>query len=259
MIEPVAEGRASQWSAWPLPLMAGLLPLVAATVAYSLSIRLDIVEGCNPFFDGCTSISRAARHGLPNHLFRALVLPAAALQAICWLMCGSWLRSVGAAPNRLLRALPVLGLAAAVFLVLYGTFLGVEGGAYRWMRRYGVVVYFGATCVSMLIVSDAVYRLAPTRSFIARALVAFSVGLPLLGLANAFAPLFGLNEAEVAALQNSTEWWGGLLFTLFFFALAWLWRTSSFAIRFSATDGLDPGVAARKPAESRSHETSRKR
>ena len=257
MIEPVAEGRAPQWSAWPLPLMAGLLPLVAATLAYWLSIRLDIVEICNPFFDGCTSISRAARHGLPNHLFRALVLPAAALQAICWLMCGSWLRSVGAAPSRLLRALPVLGLAAAVFLILYGTFLGVEGGAYRWMRRYGVVVYFGATCVSMLIVSDAVYRVAPTGS-ISRALVAFSVGLPLLGLANAFAPLFGLNEAEVAALQNTTEWWGGLLFTLFFFALAWLWRTSSFAIRFSATDGLDPGVAARKPMESRSHGTSRK-
>ena len=257
MTEPVADERAPQWSAWPLPVMAGLLPLVAATLAYSLSIRLDIVEGCNPFFDGCTSISRAARHGLPNHLFRALVLPAAALQAICWLMCGSWLRSVGAAPSRLLRALPVLGLAAAVFLILYGTFLGVEGGAYRWMRRYGVVVYFGATCVSMLIVSDAVYRLAPTGS-ISRALVAFSVGLPLLGLANAFAPLFGLNEAEVAALQNTTEWWGGLLFTLFFFALAWLWRTSSFAIRFSDTDGLDPGVAARKPMESRSHGTSRK-
>ena len=258
MIEPVAEGRAPQWSAWPLPLMAGLLPLVAATLAYWLSIRLDIVEICNPFFDGCTSISRAARHGLPNHLFRALVLPAAALQAICWLMCGSWLRSVGAAPSRMLRLLPVLGIAAAVFLVLYGTFLGVEGAAYRWMRRYGVVVYFGATCVSMLIVSDAVYRLASTRSFIAGALVAFSVGLPLLGLANAFAPLFGLNETGVAALQNSTEWWGGLLFTLFFFALAWLWRTSSFAIRFSATGGLEPGGAARKPAESRSHGTGRK-
>ena len=248
-----AEGRTPDWSAWPLPFMAGLLPLAATVLAYSLSVRLGIVEGCNPFFDGCTSISRAARHGLPNHLFRALVLPAAALQAICWLMCGSWLRSVGAAPSRMLRALPLLGIAAAVFLILYGTFLGVEGAAYRWMRRYGVVVYFGATSIAMLIVSDAVHRLAPTRSFMTNALVAFSIGLPLLGLANAFAPVFGLNEVGVTALQNSTEWWGGLLFTLFFFALAWLWRTSRFAIRFSADDGLDRGSAARKPAEGRSH------
>jgi hypothetical protein len=244
-----ADGRAPDRPAWPLPFMAGLLPLVATVLAYSLSIRLGIVEGCNPFLDGCTSISRAARHGLPNHVFRALVLPAAALQAICWLMCGSWLRSLGAAPSRMLRALPVLGIAAAVFLVLYGTFLGVEGAAYRWMRRYGVVVYFGGTCISMLIVSDAVRRLAPTRSFVATALVAFSIGLPLLGLANAFAPLFGLHEGEVAALQNSTEWWGGLLFTLFFFALARLWRTSRFAIGFSAPGGLDPGSTARKPED----------
>jgi len=37
---------------------------------------------CNPYLEGCVSISRAARHGLPNHLFKALVLPAAALQGV---------------------------------------------------------------------------------------------------------------------------------------------------------------------------------
>jgi hypothetical protein len=236
--------------------MAGVLPLAATVFAYALSMRLGIIEGCNPFLDGCTSISRAARHGLPNHLFRALVLPAAVFQAICWMMCGAWLRSIGAAPSRMLGALPVLGVAAAVFLVLYGTFLGAEGAAYRWMRRYGVVVYFGGTCLSMLIVSDALCRLAPTRSLVANALVAFSVGLPLLGLANAFAPVFGLDEAAVAALQNSTEWWGGLLFTLFFFALARLWRTSRFAIRFSTIEGPDRADAVRKPAQGRSHRTT---
>jgi hypothetical protein len=236
MTGPVVAARAVNWPAWPLPFTAGLLPLAATVLAYTLSIRLGIVEGCNPFVDGCTSISRAARHGLPNHLFRALVLPAAVLQALCWIVCGSWLRSVGAAPKPALRALPVLGIAAAVFLVLYGTFLGVEGPAYRWMRRYGVVVYFGATCISMLIVSDAVHRLAPSRSFLAKALIAFSVALPLLGVANAFAPLLGLDQAQLAAVQNSTEWWGGLLFTLFFFALASLWRTSGLAIALLPRD-----------------------
>ena len=229
------------WSAWPLPFLAGLLPLAATVLAYSLSIRLGLVEGCNPFFDGCTSISRAARHDLPNHLFRALLLPAATLQALCWFMCGSWLRSIGAAPHRALRALPALGIVAAVFLVLYGTFLGVDGAAYRWMRRYGVVVYFGGTCIAMLLVANAVHRLAPTRRFVAGALTAFSVGLPLLGLANALAPLFALTDVQTAALQNSTEWWGGLFFTLFFFALAWMWRDSRFAMRFSTGDGPPRG------------------
>ena len=237
------ERRAGEWPAWPLPFLAGALPLVATGLAYGLSTRLAIVEACNPFLDGCTSISRAARHGLSNHLFRALLLPAATLQALCWLMCGSWLRSVGAAPSRSLRALPLLGIAAAVFLVLYGTLLGVDGAAYRWMRRYGVVVYFGGTCIAMLIVANAVHRLAPTTSPMAKALVAFSVALPLLGLANAFAPLLGLGDAAISALQNSTEWWGGLLFTLFFFALAWLWRVSRFTVRLGA-GGESAGATA---------------
>jgi len=226
------------WPTWPLPLLAGLLPLVATVLAYSLSVRLGIVEACNPFLDGCTSISRAARQALPNYLFRALLLPAAALQAICWLLCGAWLRELRAAPSRKLRAVPVLGLAAAAFLVLYGTFLGTEGPEYRWMRRYGVVVYFGGTCLSMLLVSDAVRRLALAPRRLVSALVVFAIALPLLGLANAFAPVFDLSDARKAALQNSTEWWGGLLFTLFFFSLAWLWRASAFRLRFS-TQGRD--------------------
>ena len=131
MTDPASARPAFGWPAWPLPLLAGLLPLVATVVAYTLSVRLGLVEACNPFIDGCVSISRAARHGLPNHLFRALLLPAAALQALCWLLCGAWLRTLGAAPTRTLRALPWIGPAAAVFLVLYGTFLGTEGAQPR--------------------------------------------------------------------------------------------------------------------------------
>jgi len=71
---------------WPLALVAGLLPAVAALLALALALQAGLVPACNPFVDGCVSISRAARHGLPNHVFRALVLPAAVLQALAWLL-----------------------------------------------------------------------------------------------------------------------------------------------------------------------------
>ncbi len=61
MADPRTPRPASAWPAWPLAL------------------RLGRIEACNPFVDGCVSISRAARHGLPIHIFRALLLPAAAL------------------------------------------------------------------------------------------------------------------------------------------------------------------------------------
>jgi hypothetical protein len=221
------------WPAWPVPLLAGLLPCVGTLVAYGLSVRLGLAEACNPFIDGCVSISRAARYGLPNYLFRALLLPDAVLQALCWLLCGAWLLTLGIAPTRKLRALPWVGLAAAVFLVLYGTFLGTEGDIYRWMRRYGVMLYFGCTCIAMLIVSDAA-RVSPLRAgHVARALFAVCTAMPLLGLAHAFAPLFVADDKKLGALQNSTEWWGGLMFTIFFFATAWLWHATRFEIRFA--------------------------
>jgi hypothetical protein len=225
------------WPAWPLPLIAGALPLVATVLAYTLSARLGLAEACNPLVDGCVSISRGARHGLPNVLFRALLLPAAPLQALCWLLFGAFLRTLGAAPTWRLRALPWIGLLAALFLVLYGTFLGTEGAGYRWMRRYGAVVYFGGTCLAMLIASGAAQGLAAGQRLVERSMLALAVSLPVMGLANAFAPILDLAGKREAALQNVTEWWGGLVFTLFFFAMAWLWRGMRFEVRVKRTAG----------------------
>lgn len=219
---------------WPLPLLAGLLPLVGTVVAYRVSVRLGLVPDCNPFIDGCVSISRAARHDLPNILFRALLLPAAVLQAICWLLSPGWLRTLGAAPDPWQRALPVIGVAAGVFLVPYGTFLGTEGAGYRWMRRHGVVFYFGLTCIGMLIVSDQMRRRLQGKRLerrVGTALVALCALLPLLGLAHVLLPLWWSDPALKDALQNSTEWWAGAIFTVFFFTLAWAWRNSGFALQ----------------------------
>ena len=209
---------------WPLALLAGLLPLVATAIAYLLSIRLGLAPECNPFTEGCVSISRVARHDLPNVLFRALLLPAAVLQAMCWVLCPGWLRTLGATPGRWLRALPALGVAAAVFLVLYGTFLGTEGAGYRWMRRYGVVFYFGLTCIGMLVVSDQMQRLLPRRRLEGRIALALCALLPLLGLAHVLLPLWWPDAAFKDALENITEWWSGAIFTAFFLLLACAWR-----------------------------------
>jgi hypothetical protein len=227
-----AQGSASPL--WPLPLIAGLLPAIAAVVALWLSIALDIIPPCNPFLDGCVSISRAARHDLPNHVFRALVLPAAVLQALTWLLCAGWLRGMGADARGILRALPWLGVLAGVFLVLYGTFLGTEGQAYRWMRRYGVIFYFGFTYLSMLIASGTLRRLArsgavapPAR--LDRWLVVLCAITLIVGLAQVFvSPLLGSEDLK-NRIENILEWYTALAFTLFFLTLAWIWRKTRLA------------------------------
>ena len=219
---------------WPLPLAAGLLPAAASLVAWWLSTHLGMVPACNPFVDGCVSVSRAARHGLPNHLFRALVLPGAALQALTWIVAARWLAGRGVR-GRGIGWIAPLGVIAAAALVLYGTFLGTEGTAYRMLRRYGTTAAFGFTCIAMLLFAAAVQRLAeagrmPLGSIARRAGDTLAVALVLLGLANVFAGLWAV-PALADRIENVAEWWASAILVAGYAAIARLWwRTGAHAI-----------------------------
>ena len=215
-------------------MLAGLLPAVAAVLAFALSVQMQLVPSCNPFVDGCTSISRAARHELPNHLFRALMLPAATLQGLVWLLAAHWLRGA-LGPRRGLQALAALGLAAAVALVLYASFLGTEGAVYRLLRQYGTVVYFGFTCLCMLLLGQAVQALARRGgsglpAWLVRSHLVLACTLVALGLVNAIVAAL-LSPAIKARTENITEWWGALIFVLCFCALAAMWARCGLRLR----------------------------
>lgn len=246
-----AENPAPAARIWALPLIAGLLPALAIAAAFWISTAQQYIPSCNPFIDGCVSISRAGRHGLANHVLRALVLPAAALQGLTWLLCLAWLRRLGAT-GRSLAWLPWLGVPAAVFLVLYGTFLGTEGDAYRWMRRYGVIVYMGFTYMCTLITAAHLRSLVHAHGLRVPArldvlLVALAAATLLMGLANIFvAPLLGAEDLK-NRLENVLEWFVGLSFTLFFCALAWLWKHTSFSVSLRVRGAMPSARSSAKP------------
>ena len=223
---------------WALPLIAGLLPAIAAAVAFTLSVHSGLVSPCNPFLDGCVSISRAARHDLPNILFRGLVLPAATLQAITWILCARWLSNVSAATGAPARSQTIawLGALAGCFFVLYATFLGTEGDIYQWLRRYGINFYFGFTYLCMLLTSARVFRLTQGGWLnvpwqLHRILGALCLALLSFGLINLLAKALWGDDMAADRLENSLEWLAGTLFTLFFAALSLLWRHTRFHLR----------------------------
>jgi hypothetical protein len=220
---------------WPLPLVAGLMPAVASLLALWLSSQAGFVPGCNPFVEGCTSISRAARHGLGNHFFRAIVLPAAALQMVVWVLVAMWLRSHG---QRAWRALLVIAFVAPAALILYGSFLGTEGTLHRLLRQYGTVLYFGLTCVAMLLTGRALARLSqagtlPLPPLLERSLTSLFVVLVGLGVFNAFAGWL-FDEITKDRVQNISEWWGSLVLTAVFVVLALVWRRQRLRVQVAA-------------------------
>jgi hypothetical protein len=227
---------------WPLALLAALLPLAATTIATTLSMQQGLVPSCLPLLEGCTSISRAARQGVANHVFQALMLPAATLQAIVWVLMAVWLGQRGAS-GRGVSLLAPLGIVAGIALVVYGSFLGTEGPVYRWLRQYGTVVYFGGTCLNLLFTGQALQqlvrrgRLALPR-VLEHGMVALAVALVLLGLCNA---LIGaaVGEPWKDRIQNISEWWGSLIFVVGFAAIGVLWRRED--VRFGLPAWRRPG------------------
>jgi len=90
------------------------------------------------------------------------------------------------------------------------------------------VVYFGFTCLCLLIAGGAVQRAVAAVRWRCRrrchhAMVALSVALVLLGLGNALVGAVADDDLKVR-VENVTEWWGASIFVLGFVSLAAMWR-----------------------------------
>lgn len=217
--------------------LAGLLPILAAHLAYLLNIwtgnGLAAEFICMPYLDGCVSISRAARSGPGLHLFRALMLPSAALLLLGWEFVREWLRGLNACTAGRARAISVLGMVGGVFLVFYATWLGTEGEWYGWLRRYGVILYFGGTAMAQLLL---IWVLWPARAQIAGGRLAGPVTLLTalvslqwaLGVFSAFKRLIFDDPQFIDRLENIIEWCYALPMAIAFIVIAWMFRRTGF-------------------------------
>lgn len=215
------------WIAWA----TGLLPVAGVAVSAWIAMDQGLVPACNPFVEGCTSISATGRHFPADLAFRAALLPAAGLTAVFWLVCWQWLRSLGAPGGPGLHAIPVTGVLAALFLVVYVTFLGTQTEIYSFLRRFGVIHYFSMTYLSQLLATRALYRLPGVPVPARRSMLGLCLALLVLGLASI---LIDLVRWDTNAVENAMEWNGALLMMAFFPAAARGWRQSGFRLHFES-------------------------
>lgn len=217
-----------------LALAIGLLPITVVHLCYALSVQAGHVPLCLPYWEGCTSISRAARHGAANHLFKAGMLPVAGLMLVFWWLCAHWLRTLNAQRRRRIATMQALGVTGALFLILYATFLGVDGDVYRWLRRYGVTVYFSFTVLAQMLMASVL-----DRGGLRGTLIGLCATMLLLGLASI--PLQHLFPDKDVPL-NALEWAYALLMSLGFAAvgLAWWWHGVRLHMPVAPSYGVPP-------------------
>ena len=211
-----------------IPVFVWLLSWSGVIVSYVLSASAGYIPECIPHLEGCTTVSASGRYGAAYFVFKATILPAAALLAGYWILCGHWLRAADDPRVGWRRCIVATGILGAVALVVYATFLGSEGDTYRALRRYGTVVYFGFTYLAEAMLAQRMQSLMP-RSTLSRITTALLVAMLLEGLV--LGTLVNLAGAP-ASLRNVAEWHVASAL-LFYPVLTWLsWRQAGFAVEF---------------------------
>lgn len=218
-----------------LPLVVGLVPIVTVLTCYWIAIDAAGLPVCNPFLDGCTSVSATGRHPPASYLFKATMLPQSILLATYWVFNVAWLRSLQRSANVAGYSGPtvgIIGVTGSLFLILYVTFLGSEQPFYEFMRRYGVYMYFALNVFAQLILAYKVLPLARewprtrllslVRAQLVLAWVPFALGVLNLILKAV------LEESRPA--ENRIEWTFAVLMQVYFLITWFCWRETRFAV-----------------------------
>ena len=205
-----------------LPLIACLAPLIGINLAYWIGADNNVLPSCIPYLDGCTSISSTGRYPPGDRLFRAVMLPQAAVLAFTWYFAALWLRSLkpsSGAPTIIV----VSGAIGALALILYVSYLASNDPFYEIMRSYGIYFYFVGTALAQLVLSLALDRSATQRAMVWVTVTPFALGIINLIQKEI---LGSLNNNE-----NRIEWIASLLMQIWFFLLWTAWRKTRFNIR----------------------------
>jgi hypothetical protein len=220
-----------------LPLLTGLIPIVAVFTSYWIAATTGNVPTCNPFVDGCTSVSATGRYPPASYLFKGAMLPQSILLCCYWLINVAWLRTLTIAAGRVPRntfAVGAFGVTGSLFLILYVTFLGSQEPFYEFMRRYGVYMYFLLNVIAQIVLATKVMPLA--RQLRMQPLV----NLTRLQLVLAWFPfaLGALNLLLKATLEDSgpaesrIEWIFAMQMQLYFIVSYFSWRATGFGMTF---------------------------
>lgn len=210
---------------WPLALATGLLPAMGILLALTFSISEGWIAGCSPWLEGCTSVSRTGRHGSGFFVFKGMVLPAAGLLAMFWILAACWLRSCAPVRRRSVICLGLLGPASAVMLAWYASYLGSEGPNFALYRRIGASSFLAGNFFCQLIFASALDPAQQEpRQLIGLRVLRLLAGLQLMiGLASLPVTLWA-DPALKDVWENIFEWWFCSIQLAYFPVCAWLWR-----------------------------------
>ena len=217
-----------------LAILITLLPLIAGNSAYIISACSGLVPWCIPYLDGCTTVSRAGRSGDAIYLFRATMIVYGVLLILFWIYSQQWLNLLASSAKKTARIILWLGVIAAIFLIVYIDYLGTTGQVNRFMRQFGIMVYFTFTPLAQLLMLKKHYDLIyenPSLTINQKVLRFQLIILLLMLLIGIVSLVLGLTSTKTYESENIVEWNFSLLLSLYFAGTVFLWKDFSYYLK----------------------------
>lgn len=204
-----------------------ILPFIISTIVYMLSAYEGYIPWCIPNIDGCVSISKAARNGSSLFIFRATMIAYGILLIWFWIYVRQWLRQLYGRNTLIANLILWLGIAGALSLIIYVDFLGTTGEFNRFMRQFGILIYFMCIPVAQILLLRQHYHIMSSSSenmintkFLHYQLFII-VLMILIGMISGTLELMHIKTDES---ENIAEWNLAMLMHMYFLGMVFLWK-----------------------------------
>ena len=217
-----------------LALIITILPLLVSNGVYLLSAYEGNVPWCLPYIDGCTTISQAARSGNSIFIFRGAMIAYAVLLIWFWIYAKHWLDLLCGHSTKVANVILWLGITAAISLIIYIDFLGTTGEINRFMRRYGIMVFFAFTPLAQLLMLRQHYNILqahPNKAIQPRVLHYQLIIILLMFLIGVISTALDISQIKTYESENIVEWTFSLLLNMYFVGMILIWKDFRYSLQ----------------------------
>jgi hypothetical protein len=205
-----------------------IIPSVTIILCLITTIYLNILDFCNPFINGCYSISRVGRSYPAVLLFKPMMIITIILM-IAYFFEHYRIFKKFLLNKIFLNLILLSGLVSSFSLLVYIIFLGVEGSEiWRFMRRGGIFIYIISLIISQFLIALTYLKIKNDYQVIISSKIidinfCYNVLLIISGIIIILiTDIFNLTTSWY--VKNIIQWNYFLLMNLFFLNTYFIWK-----------------------------------
>jgi len=144
-----------------------------------------------------------------------------------WLYAQHWLDQLYGYTTKTSRIILWLGIIGATFLIIYIDFLGTTGEVNRFMRRYGIIIFFTFTPLAHLLLLRQHFNILPSipEGTINPGVLKSQLIVLLLMLAiGIISVILDVTNIKTTESENIVEWNFSLLLDMYFLTMFFIWK-----------------------------------